>query len=196
MAKKQNVGALLVRALTDAERARDDLRVARGNVRRYKGKAAKGRARRAVADAERRMTNAERRVNKYADVAAKEEGGEGEGLAREWELGFSYVGNPKKKQAVMVNARIRHKSGRAISRDDVRGVIAWLHGGGDARRVPGGYKIEGVAWRRGTPENPSNVITDGEPVDLNSFSGIAQTISADSFGLRVSPVKSDDWFDV
>lgn len=190
MAKKKDTGLLLARALDDAERARNELRTARGDLRRYKGKAAKTRARNRIGAAEHKLTLAERRVNKYAEEAEREEGPP-EKAAKEWEIGVSYVGNPKKKQAVMVNGRLVRKDGGLLSERDVQRVIRHLHEGGSPKRLPGGVEFHGVRWTRGTESNPGKR-TYGEPNDLKSFGDIFGTLGVEDW--RVSPVEPDDEF--
>lgn len=205
MARKRDVGELLERALDDAQTAREELRAARGNVRRYKGKAAKTRARNQVAAAERKLSNAERRVNRYANTAAREEieeetrkrrgagapgggGGGAPGGAAEWEIGFSYTGNRKRGQAVMVNVRISRDDGRPIMRDEVQQVVKLMHEGGSLSRLPQGIHIRGVDWVRGTQWD-SEKVRSGDAGNLRDFRNIMATVFASEF--RLSPVKDD-----
>lgn len=181
----RDTGKLLQRALDDATTARDELRRARGDLRRYRGKAAKTRARNRIGKAERRLNLATDRVEKYATVAAEELPTAKESSAKEWEIGFSYQGAPRSGKSVMVNARIRRKGGGVVTQEQAQAVVKHLHEGGSVKRIPGGLVVDAVDWQR-----PGRPMREGRPADLDSFSGIMQTVFSDDF--RLSPVKDDE----
>ena len=193
MAKK-NTGALLERALSDAERYRQELRRARGDVRRYKGKAAKTKARNRAADAERKLDRAVDRVDKYATVAAKSERRKerakpvepkAEGHD-EWEIGFNYEGSRRLGNSVNVNFRVMKIGGGTVTEKQATEAVRVLHGGGklqDVRKL--GLHVEAVDWQRPGWKKP----TDGKPGDLMSFSGIMQTVFMGDF--RINPPKKN-----
>jgi hypothetical protein len=181
----RDTGKLLQRALDDADTARAELRRARGDLRRYRGKSAKTKARNRIAKAERKIDLAVGRVDRYAERAADELPTRREKEAREWEIGFSYHGAPRSGKSVTVNARITKRGGGIVTQKDAERVVKHLHEGGSAKKIPGGLVVHAVDWQR-----PGGRMREGRPSDLDSFSGIMQTVFSDDF--RLSPVEDDE----